>query len=90
MTTPSQAPNDGVPSPHTSLLPDTAPAPPAAVPPPPPPDVDPVTLRLVELQSTISRLSPDELREHLTKNPDGLALLVDGLHQTGGPGSSNC
>ena len=52
----------------------------------PPPDVDPVTLKLVELQRTIGRLSPDELREHLTENPDVLTILVDGLHQTGGPG----
>ena len=83
MTLQNEAPIDGAQPPVSFFLPndpDTAP-----VPPPPPPDVDPVVIKLMELQSTISKLSTDELREHLTKNPDVLSLLVDGLHKTGGP-----
>ena len=80
MTTHSQ--DGSMPSPTRIPLPDDT----APVPPPPPPDVDPVTLRLVELESTVSRLSPDAIREYLAKNPDSIALLVDGLHQTGGLG----
>ena len=82
------APTDGAQS-RVSFAPDALPDGPdntTPVPPPPPPDVDPVTLKLLDLQNTIGRLSPDELRNYLAENPDILALLVDGLHQTGGPG----
>ena len=82
------APTDGAQS-RVSFAPDALPDGPdntTPVPPPPPPDVDPVTPKLVALQDTINKLSPDKLREHLAANPDVLNLLVAGLHQTGGPG----
>ena len=91
MTTQNTGAADGVTS-RVSFPPDDLPNDPdtdistTPVPPPPPPDVDPVTLKLAELQSVINKLSPDELREHLTENPDVLNLLVAGLHQTGGLG----